>query len=137
MPLADVGVDNRVRWIIDLVVPLVVSADDVGVDLYSVHSHNSYYAFTVEHPMTIAIKDFRDDMADPINRAAYGGERVVITRRGEGIVALVSMEDLALLEKLEDEIDIKEARKALRERGGIPLEQIKAELGIKTHGKGR
>lgn len=81
--------------------------------------------------MTIAIKDFRDDMADPINRAAYGGERVIITRRGEGIVALVSMEDLALLEKLEDEIDVKEARKAMKEKGAVSLEQIRAELGFK------
>ena len=82
--------------------------------------------------MTIAIKDFRDDMADPINRAAYGGERIVLTRRGKGVAALVSMDDLALLEKLEDEIDIKEARKALKEEGAIPLERIKAELGIKA-----
>lgn len=86
--------------------------------------------------MDIAIKDFRDGMAEPINRAAYGGERIVLTRRGRGVAALVSMDDLALLEKLEDEIDIKAARKALKEKGAIPLERIKAELGIKT-GKSR
>lgn len=44
--------------------------------------------------------------------------------------ALVSMEDLALLEHIEDEQDIKAARKALKEKGGIPLEDIKSRLGM-------
>jgi len=78
--------------------------------------------------MNMAIKDFRDDMADPINRAAYGGERVILTRRGEGIVALVSMDDLALLEELENQADLKAAIKARKESGGVPLERIKARL---------
>lgn len=87
--------------------------------------------------MQMAVKDFRDDMADPINRAAYGGERIILTRRGQGVAALVSMEDLALLQKLEDEIDIKAALKALKEKGIVSLEQIKAELGIKSGRKTR
>ena len=78
--------------------------------------------------MEIAIKDFRDDMADPINRAAYGGERVILTRRGEGVAALVSMDDLALLEDLENAADIKAALKARKETGGVPLERVKARL---------
>ncbi len=78
--------------------------------------------------MNIAIKDFRDAMADPINRAGYGGERVILTRRGEGIAALVSMDDLALLEELENQADLKAAIKARKEPGGVPLERIKARL---------
>ena len=78
--------------------------------------------------MQIAVKDFRDDMADPINRAAYGGERVILTRRGAGIAALVSMDDLALLEELENQADLKAALKARKEPGGVPLERIKARL---------
>ena len=78
--------------------------------------------------MQIAIKDFRDDMADPINRAAYGGERVIITRRGQGVVALVSMDDLAVLDELEHQADLQAALKARKETGGLPLEQIKARL---------
>ena len=78
--------------------------------------------------MEIAVKDFRDDMADPINRAAYGGERVILTRRGEGVAALVSMDDLALLEKLENAADIKAALKARKEVGGVPLERVKTRL---------
>ena len=78
--------------------------------------------------MNMAIRDFRDDMADPINRAAYGGERVILTRRGEGIAALVSMDDLALLEELENQADLKAAIKARKETGGVSLAQIKARL---------
>ena len=78
--------------------------------------------------MQIAVKDFRDDMADPINRAAYGGERVILTRRGEGVAALVSLDDLALLEELENQADLKAALKARKEPGGVPLERIKARL---------
>ena len=78
--------------------------------------------------MQIAVKDFRDDMADPINRAAYGGERVILTRRGEGVAALVSLDDLALLEELENQADLKAALKARKEPGAVPLERIKARL---------
>lgn len=78
--------------------------------------------------MQIAVRDFRDDMADPINRAAYGGERVILTRRGEGVAALVSLDDLALLEELENQADLKAAIKARKEVGGVPLERIKARL---------
>jgi prevent-host-death family protein len=78
--------------------------------------------------MKMSMAEFRNDMATPINKVAYGGERVILTRRGEGAVALVSVEDLALLEQLEDEADLKAALKARREKGGVSLERIVARL---------
>jgi prevent-host-death family protein len=81
--------------------------------------------------MEISIAEFRNDMATPINRAAYGGERVVLTRRGKGAVVLVSMEDAATLEALEDEADLKAALKARKEKGGVPWEKVKAELAAR------
>ncbi len=78
--------------------------------------------------MNIGIADFRNNMADPINRAIYAGERVVITRDGKPAVALVSIDDLRVLEELENRADLKAARKAAREIGGITLEQAKARL---------
>lgn len=77
------------------------------------------------------IVDIRNNLADALNRVAYGGERIVLERRGKGVAALVSLEDLALLERIEDEQDIKAARKALKEKGGVPLEDIKKRLGMK------
>ena len=48
--------------------------------------------------MEISMVDVRDNLAEVINRVAYGGERVVLKRRAKG-VAVVSMEDLKLLEE--------------------------------------
>jgi prevent-host-death family protein len=87
--------------------------------------------------MEISILELRAKLAEAINRVAYQGERAVLTRHRKGVAALVSMEDLALLEKLEDEADIKAARAALREGGKpIPWERVKAELGLRGQGKG-
>jgi prevent-host-death family protein len=85
--------------------------------------------------MTINVVKIRSNLADTINRVAYRGERVVLQRRGKGVAALVSMEDLALLEKLEEEADAKASRKALAEikrkkLKPIPWQQVKAELGL-------
>jgi len=63
--------------------------------------------------MNIGIAQIRNKMADVLNRVAYQGERVVLERRGKGVAAIVSMDDLALLEALEDLEDAKAARKAL------------------------
>jgi prevent-host-death family protein len=76
------------------------------------------------------INEIRNNLADAINRVAYAGERIVLERRGKGVAALVSVDDLALLERLEDEMDIKAARKALKEKGGVPLEKILERLGM-------
>ena len=81
--------------------------------------------------MEISITEIRDNLADALNRVAYGGERVILQRRGKGVAALVSMDELALLEELENRADIAAAKKALKEKGSVPLEQIKKRLGMK------
>jgi prevent-host-death family protein len=50
---------------------------------------------TYEIPVTQA----RAALADLINRVVYGGERVVVTRHGKPLVALVSAADLEQLEE--------------------------------------
>ncbi len=81
--------------------------------------------------MEIGIVEVRDNLAEIINRVAYGGERAVLKRRGKGVAVVVSMEDLALLEALENDADVKAALKARKEKGAVPLEQVKARLGMK------
>ncbi|MFD6920571.1 type II toxin-antitoxin system Phd/YefM family antitoxin [Streptomyces sp. NPDC059944] len=49
-----------------------------------------------EIPVTRA----RAELAELINRVVYGGERVVVTRHGKPLVALVSAADLERLEEL-------------------------------------
>jgi len=81
----------------------------------------------------ISASKARSDLAEVLNRVAYKGERVLLHRRGKNVAAVVPLEDFALLEKLEDEMDLRDARAALREvrkKGTIPWEKVKADLGL-------
>jgi prevent-host-death family protein len=80
--------------------------------------------------MEVGVHEIRANLADVINRVAYGGERVVLERRSKPVLALVSLDDLELLQALEDQSDVKAALKARKEKGGVPLEKIKARLGM-------
>jgi len=83
--------------------------------------------------MTVSTVKARGQLSTVINRAAFGKERVVLTRRGKEIVAVVPIEDLRFLEELENRIDLDEARAALTEakrKGTISWERIKADLGL-------
>ncbi len=44
----------------------------------------------------ISAADARKKFANIINRVAYGKEAFVLTRRGEALAAIISMEDLKL-----------------------------------------
>jgi prevent-host-death family protein len=75
----------------------------------------------------------RTQFTDTLSRAAYGKERIRITRHGKELAAVVPIEDLELLEALEDRIDLEDARAALAEakvQGTIPWEKIKGDLGL-------
>ena len=82
---------------------------------------------------TMNSTDARERLADVLNRVAYAKDRVRITRRGKAVAAVVPIEDLELIERLEDEIDIREAEKALadvRKNGTIPWAKVKKDLGL-------
>ena len=78
----------------------------------------------------LAASEVRESFAETLNRVPYQGERVVMHRRGKPVAALVPLEDLAALEALENQRDLAAARKALREKGSVPLEKLKAQLGL-------
>ncbi len=81
----------------------------------------------------VSTVDARSQLSEIINRAAFGKERMILTRRGKEIVAVVPIEDVKLLESLEDRIDLEEARSALTEskkKGTVSWEKIKKELGL-------
>jgi prevent-host-death family protein len=87
--------------------------------------------------MTISTVKARNQFSTILNRVAFGKERMVLTRRGKEVVAMIPMEDLRLLEcfleRLEDQIDIEDARAALAEaerEGTISLAEMKQELGF-------
>ena len=77
----------------------------------------------------------REEFPEVVNRAAYGKERTIVSRRGKDLAAVIPMDDLRLLERLAREemnrIDLEAPGAALAEPGeNIPLEQVKAELGL-------
>jgi len=80
---------------------------------------------------TVSTAEARKKLSEIINKVAYGKEPVVFTRRGKEIAALISMEELELLQLVEDHIDIEDARKALEEPGkNISAEKLWKELGL-------
>lgn len=73
----------------------------------------------------------REGFSSTLDRVSKHGERVVLERKGKRVAALVPLEDLELIERLEDEIDVREARKALADKSpSVPWEQVKRELGL-------
>ena len=75
----------------------------------------------------------RKDFADTINLVAYQKERVVLHRRGKDVAAIVSVDDLTLLQEIENRMDIEDARTALaeaKEKGTVSWENLKSSLGI-------
>lgn len=86
-----------------------------------------------EGPGHIGVSEAREQFADLVNRAAYGHERVLVSRRGRPIAAIVPIEDIELLERIEDETDLRLAEEALADPENavpIPWEQVKRELGL-------
>jgi prevent-host-death family protein len=80
----------------------------------------------------LAVGDARRDLSDILNRVVYSGERIIITRHGKDIAAIVSSKDLEALERIEDMVDVAEAEKRLSEgrKNAIPYEAIRKEMGL-------
>jgi prevent-host-death family protein len=72
----------------------------------------------------------RQEFADTLNRVVYGGERIILARRGRDLAVIVPMDDFELIRALEDRIDLQRARKALKEKGSASWKKVKAELGL-------
>ncbi|MEJ3746862.1 type II toxin-antitoxin system Phd/YefM family antitoxin [Actinomycetes bacterium KLBMP 9797] len=49
----------------------------------------------------VPVTQARAEFADLVNRVVYGGERIVVTRHGKAIVALVPASDLERLDQLD------------------------------------
>ncbi|MER5505761.1 type II toxin-antitoxin system Phd/YefM family antitoxin [Streptomyces sp. NPDC002766] len=84
----------------------------------------------------IPVTQARAELADLINRVVYGGERVVVTRHGKPLVALVSAADLERLEKLQepDEEQVISSVSNVRDVASAPREQQR--FGIAAHHRG-
>lgn len=75
----------------------------------------------------------RKEFADNINRVAYGHERLTVTRHGKPVAAIISVDDLEFLERLEHELNKKSIQEAWEEQGDKPLkshDEVKSLLGL-------
>ncbi|MEU0030094.1 type II toxin-antitoxin system Phd/YefM family antitoxin [Streptomyces sp. NPDC006335] len=84
----------------------------------------------------IPVTQARAELADLINRVVYGGERVVVTRHGKPLVALVSAADLERLEESSEPVEepVISAVSSVREVASAPREQQR--FGISAHHRG-
>jgi prevent-host-death family protein len=82
----------------------------------------------------LSTSEARQQFAELINRTAYKGERFVMLRRKKPVAAVIPIEEYDFLEKIieqrENAIDVRLARKARKEKGRIPWEKVKKDLGL-------
>jgi prevent-host-death family protein len=56
---------------------------------------------TSKKPSTIGVTEIRTYLPSMLRQVEHQGERFIIQNHGRGVAALISLEDLALLERLE------------------------------------
>ena len=78
----------------------------------------------------LSISDARENLSDIMNRVRYRGERVILRRHNRDVAAVVPIEDLEALQRMEDEADGKDALKARKEPGAIPGERVKKKARL-------
>ena len=75
--------------------------------------------------------EIRRIFSDVVNQVTETGERVIIRRRDKDIAAIVPIEDLKLIERIENEIDVEEAKKILADNDSpVPWDEAMKELGL-------
>lgn len=81
----------------------------------------------------VSFAEASEQFSEMVDRAAEDKERIVVTRHGKRVVAIVPIEDIEAIERIEDRIDLEEAAKAraeAKEKGTISLAEIKAKYGL-------
>ena len=83
----------------------------------------------------VTMREARANFSDVANEVQFRGERIVVHRHGKPAFAIVSVEDLELLQALEDRMDLEAAREAVREMEAagekpIPWSKVKKKLGL-------
>ncbi|WP_416980897.1 type II toxin-antitoxin system Phd/YefM family antitoxin [Streptomyces sp. T028] len=84
----------------------------------------------------IPVTQARAELADLINRVVYGGERVVVTRHGKPLVALVSAADLERLDELDRPVEeqVISSVASVREVGSAPRERQRFGIAAEHRG---
>lgn len=81
---------------------------------------------------TLSCREIKDHMADILNKVAYNHKRYKIARHNKEMAIIISIDEWEaiekILQKIEDDEDIHEAKIALeevKEKGSISFEKMK------------
>lgn len=79
---------------------------------------------------TIPLAQLREQLGETISRTTHNKTRTTITRHGKPAAAIVPIEDIEHLEKIEDELDSLALKKAINNDDGyrITLEDLLKEI---------
>ncbi len=83
--------------------------------------------------MTVSVGKLKNELSAYLNRAAYGHERIIVTSRAKPKAALISIDDLYLLEELEDVQAARETLTAYSAGELLDWEIVKTELREEKH----
>lgn len=74
----------------------------------------------------VSLGELRKEVGEVVNRATFAGERTAVTRHGKTVAAIVSVEDLELLDELERRVDLEVLKAARQEDDGtrIPFDEF-------------
>lgn len=81
----------------------------------------------------ISTAETRKHMAELLNRAAYGGERFVVTRHGKELAAIVPLSEVNLLDRLRallDRKDFEAAVEEVRTAGTRSWDDVRRDLDV-------
>ncbi len=81
---------------------------------------------------SINTADAKEEFSELVNRVSHYKERIVLTRRGKEIAAIVPIDDLHLILQSQSKNDLDESVEALQEartHGTISLDELKEEIG--------
>jgi prevent-host-death family protein len=81
----------------------------------------------------LSTAEAKEQFTELVNHVAHHKERVILTRRGKEVAAIIPSEDFALLQVSQDKIDLQEAMEAFKQaraEGTIALEKLKEEMGL-------
>jgi prevent-host-death family protein len=86
---------------------------------------------------TLNIFEARRNLGATLDRVAADGDRFVLARRGKPLAVLVSPDDLARLEEMEDADDLRAARASLSEHrrnpsGAVTVAEYRTKRNART-----
>lgn len=95
-------------------------------------SFSHHTPFEALESTSIKLVDLRKSLGDKVNSVNFTNNRYTITRNGKAVAALISADDLALLEELELIRDTFDFEQAIKEDDGyrITLADLKAKYGL-------